>query len=67
MDVVGCGGCRRYFTTGDGKAMLAAIKGACPRCGGRFVLLIDAQSGERRGPRSAMRASELGEDRQVGM
>jgi rRNA maturation endonuclease Nob1 len=50
LDVVVCDGCGRSFTTSDGAAMLAAIKGACPDCGGRFVLKRDPHTDERREP-----------------
>jgi rRNA maturation endonuclease Nob1 len=33
-----CEGCDRSFPSLDPEAMLAAIKGACPDCGGRFEL-----------------------------
>jgi hypothetical protein len=38
MDAIGCEGCGRSFRTTDGPGMLASIVGACPDCGGRFVL-----------------------------
>ncbi len=38
FDLIACDGCGRCFTTLDGPGMIAAIKGACPDCGGRFEL-----------------------------
>lgn len=38
LDRVTCDGCSRSVLTFDGKALLAAIKGPCPDCGGRFEL-----------------------------
>lgn len=38
LEVIACGGCGRSFATDDGPAMIAAIKGPCPDCGGRFLL-----------------------------
>jgi rRNA maturation endonuclease Nob1 len=37
-DLIECDGCGRSFTTDHAVEMLAAIKGPCPSCGGRFVL-----------------------------
>ncbi|HEV7806086.1 MAG TPA: hypothetical protein VGO80_09720 [Solirubrobacteraceae bacterium] len=37
-DLIECDGCGRSFTTEHAAEMLAAIKGPCPSCGGRFVL-----------------------------
>ena len=39
LDVIACDHCGRGFTTEDGPGMIAAIKGPCPDCGGRFRLL----------------------------
>jgi len=36
--LIECDGCGRSFTTDDPIAMLAAIKGPCPSCGGTFCL-----------------------------
>lgn len=36
--LIECEGCGRGFQTEDAEAMLAAIKGACPTCGGSFRL-----------------------------
>lgn len=57
LDWITCDDCARSFETNDGRGMIAAIKGACPNCGGRFVLedkprradadLIEAHQGER--------------------
>ena len=38
LDLILCDGCGRCFATEDGPAMIAAIKGPCPNCGGRFQL-----------------------------
>ena len=38
LDVIACDGCGRHFPTTDGPGMIAAIKGPCPDCGGRFEL-----------------------------
>lgn len=38
LDLIACDDCGRSFATADGAAMLAAIKGPCPDCGGRFQL-----------------------------
>lgn len=38
LDLIVCDGCGRRFATGDGPGMIAAIKGPCPDCGGRFQL-----------------------------
>jgi hypothetical protein len=38
LDVIACDGCGRHFATTDGPGMIAAIKGPCPDCGGRFEL-----------------------------
>jgi hypothetical protein len=38
LDVIACNGCGRHFATTDGPGMIAAIKGPCPDCGGRFEL-----------------------------
>jgi rRNA maturation endonuclease Nob1 len=38
LDVIACDGCGRHFATTDGPGMIAAIKGPCPDCGGRFKL-----------------------------
>ena len=35
-DLIACDGCGRSFMTDDAVAMLAAIKGPCPSCGGTF-------------------------------
>ena len=43
-DLIECDGCGRSFTTDDAAEMLAAIKGPCPSCGGRFVLATLAAS-----------------------
>ena len=39
LDVIACDDCGRHFATTDGPGMIAAIKGPCPDCGGRFELL----------------------------
>lgn len=39
LDEITCDGCGRSFMTMDGPGMIAAIKGPCPNCGGRFRLL----------------------------
>ncbi len=38
VDRLTCDGCGRSFGTIDGPAMLAALKGPCPDCGGQFQL-----------------------------
>jgi hypothetical protein len=38
LDHLICDGCGRSFNTIDGPRMLAAIKGGCPDCDGRFEL-----------------------------
>ena len=38
LDLIACDGCGRSFATADGPAMLGAIKGPCPTCGGEFRL-----------------------------
>lgn len=38
LDLISCDGCGRSFVTLDGPGMIAAIKGPCPDCGGRFGL-----------------------------
>jgi hypothetical protein len=38
LEVIACDRCGRSFATDDGPAMIAAIKGPCPDCGGRFEL-----------------------------
>jgi hypothetical protein len=38
LDVIACDRCGRHFATTDGPGMIAAIKGPCPDCGGRFEL-----------------------------
>ena len=42
--LIECDGCGRSFTTEDPAGMLAAIKGPCPTCGGRFHLALTAAS-----------------------
>jgi rRNA maturation endonuclease Nob1 len=44
LDRVACDGCGRWFSTIDGVAMLASIKGDCPDCGGSFSLMEDQAS-----------------------
>lgn len=39
LDLIACDGCGRRFATRDGCEMVAAIKGPCPSCGGRFQLV----------------------------
>lgn len=39
LDLIACDGCGRRFAAWDGRAMIAAIKGPCPSCGGRFQLV----------------------------
>jgi hypothetical protein len=39
LDLIACDGCGRRFATWDGREMIAAIKGPCPSCGGRFQLV----------------------------
>ena len=41
-DHIECDGCGRSFVTEDAAGMLAAIKGPCPTCGGRFHLASEA-------------------------
>jgi hypothetical protein len=41
-ELIECDGCGRGFATEDASAMLAAIKGACPTCGGTFRLAARA-------------------------
>jgi hypothetical protein len=67
MDVIACDGCRRSFVTRDGTAMLAAIKRACPRCGGKFVLLTEPRQPQQDDMRSNQPARERGEDREIGV
>ena len=38
MSLLVCDGCPRTIPTFDASAMLDAIKGCCPACGGRFQL-----------------------------
>lgn len=38
LAMIVCTGCGRCFATEDGPGMVAAIKGSCPECGGRFRL-----------------------------
>lgn len=38
LDLISCDGCGRSFLALDGPGMIAAIKGSCPDCGGRFKL-----------------------------
>lgn len=38
VDRLRCDGCDRSITSMDGPGMLAALKGPCPDCGGRFDL-----------------------------
>lgn len=38
VDLLVCDGCQRRFTSINGPAMLMALKGPCPDCGGRFQL-----------------------------
>lgn len=46
LDVIACDACGRHFATTDGPGMIAAIKGPCPDCGGRFKLAAPS-SGDR--------------------
>jgi DNA-directed RNA polymerase subunit RPC12/RpoP len=41
LDLIACDGCGRRFATDDGAGMIAAIKGPCPDCGGRFLMVVD--------------------------
>jgi hypothetical protein len=41
LDLIACDGCGRRFATDDGPGMIAAIKGPCPDCGGRFEMVAD--------------------------
>jgi hypothetical protein len=45
LEVIACDGCGRRFATADGPGMIAAIKGPCPDCGGRFELLARPRRG----------------------
>jgi hypothetical protein len=36
-EVIACNGCGRSFVVDDAYAMLAAIEGPCPVCGGTFA------------------------------
>jgi len=67
MDMIACGGCGRSHVTNDGPGMIAAIKGPCPSCGGRFALLSDPLPGYGKGAGASQVAGELGEDRQIGV
>jgi rRNA maturation endonuclease Nob1 len=52
LDLIVCDGCGRSFQTQDGDAMLAAITGPCPDCGGQFV-----RAGSEREDAAAPKAS----------
>ena len=39
-DRVACGGCGDSFPAPEGGALLYALKGSCPRCGGEFELQL---------------------------
>jgi PHP family Zn ribbon phosphoesterase len=43
LDVIACDRCGRSFATEDGPGMLAAIKGACPECGGTFQMIAGSE------------------------
>jgi hypothetical protein len=44
LDLIECDGCGRRFATADGPAMLVAITGPCPTCGGSFELRGSSES-----------------------
>jgi len=67
MDMISCGVCGRSFVTNDGPGMIAAIKGPCPSCGGRFALLSDPLPGDGKRSGASQVAGEPGGERQVGM
>ncbi len=67
MDMIACGGCGRSLVTNNGRAMIAAIKGPCPSCSGRFELLSDPLPGYGNSSGASQVAGKLGEDRKVGM
>ncbi len=67
MDMIACGGCGRSLVASDGPGMIAAIKGSCPSCGGRFALLSDPLPGYGKGSGASQVAGELGENRQIGV
>jgi len=61
IDVIMCDGkCGRSLVSIDGPGMIAAIKGPCPTCGGRFVLLRDPRRGDGKGLSASGLARELG-------
>ena len=43
LDTLACNRCGRWFCVapGAGPRMIAALRGGCPRCGGRFELVSD--------------------------
>jgi hypothetical protein len=67
MDMIACDGCGRPVVTNDGPGMMAALKGPCPSCGGRFALLSDPLPGYGKRSRASQVTGKLGEDRQVGV
>ena len=67
VDMIVCDRCGRSHVTNDGPGMIAAIKGPCPSCGGRFALLSDPLPGDGKGSGASQVAGKLGEDRQVGV
>jgi hypothetical protein len=55
FDLIACDCCGRSFLTEDAAAMLAAIKGPCPTCGGSFRL-ASPETGPPGAPAAAPRA-----------
>jgi rRNA maturation endonuclease Nob1 len=52
-ELIECDGCARAFATEDALAMLAAIKGLCPTCGGTFRLALPHPAAPPTDPRPA--------------
>jgi len=67
MDMIVCDGCSRSVVTNNGRAMISAIKGPCPSCGGRFTLLNDPLTGYGKRSGASRVTGKLGENRKVGM
>ena len=40
FDLIACSGCGWRFPAPEGAAMLFALKGSCPSCGGEFELIL---------------------------
>jgi ribosomal protein S27AE len=40
FDSISCGRCGWWFPAPEGAAMLFALKGPCPNCGGEFELIL---------------------------